>query len=161
MKCFTDPNWEIWLVCLECDAVSYQRAEHHLWTIHEIVHNIFKLWHKSHFIDQIKVNFLICGNLKSDITFDEVNVTSHFWNNMILCPKMGFWIYFEEQNRTWRSNNECLIKQEVHWTKICRGNLFAERNFRILRIDSETMTLSVESVNLVIDRTIEGFHWEV
>ena len=161
MECFSDPDREVWLICLERDAISDQGAKHHLWAVHEIVHHVFQFGHQSDFVDQVEVYLFIGCYLKPDITFDEKDVASHLWNDVILCPKMRFWINLEEQNRTWRSDNEGLIKQKIHGTEICSSDLLAEWYFWILGVDSKALTLSVEGIDLIIEWTVERFDGEV
>lgn len=45
MVCLSNPNWEVWLVCLESNTISDKWTKHHLRTVHEVEHHIFKLWH--------------------------------------------------------------------------------------------------------------------
>lgn len=66
------------LVGLECNTISNSRSEHHLRALHEIVHAILKLWHKCLFVDEIEINSLISNNLDSNITSNEIDLTSGF-----------------------------------------------------------------------------------
>ena len=66
------------LVGLECNTISNSRSEHHLRALHKVVHTILQLWHKCLFIDEIEVNSLISNNLDSNITSNEVDLTSCF-----------------------------------------------------------------------------------
>lgn len=66
------------LVGLECNTISNSRSEHHLRALHEVVHAILKLWHKCLFVDEIEVNSLISNNLDSNITSNEIDLTSGF-----------------------------------------------------------------------------------
>ena len=63
-------------------------------------------------MDQVEIDFIICGYLNSDITFDVIDETS-FLNHVVLSPNLYscFFIYlsFEEQYVAWASGNQSAI----------------------------------------------------
>ena len=44
-------NMESRLVSLECDAIAYLGAKHHLGALHEVVHDVLQSWLKSLLVD--------------------------------------------------------------------------------------------------------------
>jgi hypothetical protein len=79
-------NLNTWLVCFECNTVSNSCSEHHLRALHKVVHTIFKLWHKSLFINQIKIDSFISYHLDPDITSNEIDLPSGLRQDMIPLP---------------------------------------------------------------------------
>jgi hypothetical protein len=74
------------LVGLESETVSYSGTEHHLGALHKIVHTILKSWHESLLVDEIEIDSVIRGHLDPNVTFDEIDLTSHFLELVILFP---------------------------------------------------------------------------
>ena len=98
MVSFSDPNMEVGLISFECNTVPNHRTKHHLRAIHEVKHYIFKLRNQGLFVDHIKEYLFVSCYLESNVSFYEENVTSHFWNNMVLVPHFSFRMDFEKQN---------------------------------------------------------------
>lgn len=95
-------------------AKSFQWTKHHLCSLHEVVHNIFKLWHQCFLINDIEVNLIFTHNLNTDITFDEVNLTACVVKFIILMPVrlVAFFIeyFLEEENRTGGARDQGFVK---------------------------------------------------
>ena len=72
---FASMDREILFTCFVCDAVSDFAAEHHLITLHKVNHNILKLRHT--IVHLVEEDFIFRDDLDSDVTFDEVDETSH------------------------------------------------------------------------------------
>lgn len=66
-----------WLLILfVSNSIFDLRTKHHLITTHEVKHDVLQRWHEGLRINEIEVNLLICGNLNSLITFDEIDEAS-------------------------------------------------------------------------------------
>jgi len=76
---------EVLLSCFVGDAVLNCAAKHHLIALHEVIHRVLKGWLESFWIDQIKIDFIICGNLYSLVSFDKVDKSSNF-NCVVVNP---------------------------------------------------------------------------
>lgn len=59
-------------------TISDFGTEHHLITVHVVRHNIFQYGFEGVFVDQIEVDFVVRGNLNSDIALDIIDKTTHF-----------------------------------------------------------------------------------
>lgn len=84
------------LAGFKCDSKPYSCTKHHLRTRHEIIHAIFKCWQKRLFINQVKVNFLICRNLDSYVSSNEINIASQVFKLMVVGPVACFTVNLEE-----------------------------------------------------------------
>jgi hypothetical protein len=77
-------------------------------TAHVVEHDVFQGWFECIFVNKIKENFIVGGDLDSHITLDVINETSCF-NPMVQFPfllKSVFISYsFEEENFTGTSGN--------------------------------------------------------
>ena len=89
---------ETWLACLVADQELHELTYHHHGAVHKVVHHIFTGRHECLLIDQEEVNLLICDNLKPDVSLDEVDLTSHVLDLVVLLPLSAFWIDLEEQD---------------------------------------------------------------
>jgi hypothetical protein len=158
---FSLVNLKVWLVCFKSYAVQSSWAKHHLWALHKIVHDVFKNWNQFFRINRKKVNFLICYHLKSSVSLNIINLSSHFWNFVIFSPFSGIFINFKEKNWVWRSNNQSLIKEKIHWSKIWICNFFTLKLFWILRTDGKSMALSVKCIAIICIRAIKRFYRKI
>ena len=61
------------------DSVSHLRAKHHLIASHVVIHHILQHGHERVFINEIKVNELVRGNLDPDVSFDVENEAASFY----------------------------------------------------------------------------------
>ena len=52
------------------DAILDLWSNHHLDTVHEVIHHIVETWLQCLQVDDVKVNFLFCGNLDTNISLD-------------------------------------------------------------------------------------------
>lgn len=161
VKVFSRIHGKAWLICFIRYTIPNSWTKHELWTLHIVIHAIFKCGHKSFFIYFVEIYFFICGNLDSDISFDEINLTSHVVEFFILLPEVCFFIFFEKQNATGRSYNKSLIKEKIHCSQIWVGNLLDRALTRRKRIDSEAVSLTVESGTVLGNWWIEWFYWEI
>ena len=66
-------NFEAILTCLEGNTIEISRACHHLAATHEVVHTVFKSREQSFFINEVKIDYFVCGDLYSLVAFDIVN----------------------------------------------------------------------------------------
>jgi hypothetical protein len=93
---FSSVQIETWLIDLIRNSKSDFGSEHHLWTWHEIEHYILKLWLQCFLINKIEIDFFICGDLKSYVSFNEVNLPSDIIEPLILNPPIIlFFVLFE------------------------------------------------------------------
>ena len=86
MEILPSIDLESGLVGLERDTVSYFGTEHHLGALHKVVHAILKLWHECLLVDKIEIDSIVRGHLDPNVTFDKVNLASHFLKLVILFP---------------------------------------------------------------------------
>ena len=99
MVCPPHPYSEVKLILLKCDALTaalssknYPRA------FHEIQNDIFKLWFYRFLIYQVKVDLIVCRDIKSIIARYEENFTAHLRNHMVPIPLIGIRVDLEEKN---------------------------------------------------------------
>lgn len=155
---------EAFLVGLVSYAISNSPTKHALGTLHVVVHYVLKVWLKSFFVNQIEVDVVLSGNLDSDITSDEEDKTSDF-NGVILDPTTCFsdFIKFllEEKNKARRSDDQSLSIYENHLTEFIITHLFVSKSLQLIWIDSESLTLSIENIDLILFLTIEALLWEI
>ena len=107
-------NHESRLVLSISDAKSFQWTKHHLCSLHEVVHNIFKLWHQCFLIDDVEVNLILAHNLDADITLNEVDLTSRVVKLIILMPvrlvALFIEYFLEEENRAGWARNQSFVE---------------------------------------------------
>jgi hypothetical protein len=86
MEILPHVDLESGLVGLERNTVSYSGAKHHLGALHKVIHTILKSWHECLLVDQIEIDSVVRSNLDPNVTFDEIDLASHFLETMILFP---------------------------------------------------------------------------
>jgi len=64
------------LICLIRDSIFDLGAEHHLITSHEVSHDVFESWLESLWVNQVKVDLVISGDLDSFVTLNEEDESS-------------------------------------------------------------------------------------
>ena len=83
-------------------------------SLHEVVHNIFELWHQCFLIDDVEVNLIFTHNLDADITLNEVDLTSRVVKFIILMPvrlvALFIKYFLEEENRAGRTCNQGFVE---------------------------------------------------
>jgi len=97
---FPSVNVEGPLIGLVSNTILDFGTKHHLIASHEIVHDIFKRWLESLWVNQIEVDELVSGDLNPFISLDKINETSNF-KLVVLFPLLFVRIlfileYFEE-----------------------------------------------------------------
>lgn len=85
MLIFSCVDFEIFLVGLVGDTISDLAAKHHLITVHEVVHNVFKGWHESDWVNEVEKYLFIRRYLDSFVALYEVDETSVF-KRVIMFP---------------------------------------------------------------------------
>jgi len=111
-------NLEPRLVCFKGNSVEYSSTEHHLRARHKVIHAILKSWKKGFLVDYVEENSLISSHLDSNIASDEVNLSSHFLESVILLPEASLRIDFKEKNGAGRSHDQSLIEEQVHRAQV-------------------------------------------
>lgn len=91
-------NSEAWLVVFESDTVSDLSTEEHPGALHKVVHDILQNGLKRLLVDEVKVDFLISGDLESNVTSDEVDGSSGLGNIEVFKPLICLWILLVECN---------------------------------------------------------------
>lgn len=149
------------LTSLENYTRSNLWTEHHLRAVHVVIHHVLKSWLASFFVDYEKVNLFVSGDLDSNVSLDEINLTSHVWKSVIFSPESSLLINFEEKDGARGPDNESLLKQEVHGPHVIEWQLLKLALGRALSVDGEALPLPVESVDIVGDRTVKRLDREV
>ena len=85
MLIFSGVDFEIFLVSLVGDTISDLAAKHHLVTVHEVVHDVFKRWHESDWVNEVEKYLFIRRYLDSFVALNEEDETSVF-KRVILFP---------------------------------------------------------------------------
>ena len=101
MEIFTGVYLESRLVRFEGNSIPYKSTKHHLRAVHEVEHNILKLGHEGLFIDQVKVNFSVCGYLDPFVTSNEIDLSPHVFKPVVFLPLawlLSLFINAEEKN---------------------------------------------------------------
>ena len=161
MVIFPLVNGEAWLVCLESDTVPDLSTKKHPWALHKVVHDVLEFWHQSFLVDKVEVNLLISRNLEPNITFNEIDCTSCFWDVIILVPVVCFWVNLIQWYWTWWPGDECLVKQQKHVSQVIVGNLLTSPLGHVIWINCISVTLSVENVDLIHYSTVESLDGKV
>lgn len=119
MQVFPFVDLETFLVGLESDTVANIPSKHHLSAVHIVVHDIFKFWLQSLFINQVEEDLIISGDLQSLVSLD-VEYHASCMNDVILLPESStchiIYINFEEENITGASGNKGLSVNKEHLT---------------------------------------------
>ena len=98
MKVLPCVDLEAWLICFVGNTIADSGTKHHLGALHEVVHHVFKSWLKRLLIDEIEINFLIGCDLYSHVSANEIDLTSHLLELVILLPVACFFINFEKED---------------------------------------------------------------
>lgn len=77
MHVLSSKNIKTLLILLVRNAIANLAAKHHLVALCKIVHRILQFRHIRLLINKVKVNHLVGGDLDSNVTFDEVDETTH------------------------------------------------------------------------------------
>lgn len=96
------------LTDLDCDTKSNEGSEHHYGTAHVVIHYVFKFRLESFFIHNEKVNFFVCNDLNSYVSFNVENLTLYILL-VVLNPFICLNIFLEEQHGAWTSNHQSLF----------------------------------------------------
>ena len=155
MKLLPLIDTESFLTGLKHNAGSDLGTEHHLGAIHIVVHDILKSWLTCVLVDHEEVDFLVSSDLDSNIALDEIDFSAHIFESVVFYPEPCFFIDLEEENVARRPNNESFLKEQVHRAHVIKGQLFELALSRVGNIDGEALTLPIESVNTVGDRTVK------
>lgn len=125
MSVFTGIDREILLTGLVSDAVFDFTTKHHLVALHEVDHDILKLWRT--IADLVEENLLISNDLNPHVTLDKVNEASHWYvvehfPRFFLCQ--FFLDLFEEHDSRGRSSGQHGVIDQVHLPEIGIVTLF-------------------------------------
>ena len=156
------------LVCLVSDTVLNLGAKHHLTATHEVVHHIVKFGLEGLQIHAIEEDFVIGGDLYSNVSFDEVDESSDV-DAVILRPLLvvlGIGIvlifnYFEKQYLTRTPDNESLVIEKIHLAQILVCHLLKSIVIRVISLDGEGLSLSVEAVDHIFVGIVKTLIGEV
>ena len=85
MFVFSSVDVETTSVCLVGNTVSYLTSEDETRTLHVVVHYVFKHGSELFVVHEIEVNLFICGDVYTDVSFDEIEQT-FVLKLEILCP---------------------------------------------------------------------------
>lgn len=153
-------NLEGPLVCLITDTVFHFWSKHHVITAHVVEHDIFQSWFQGIFVNKIKENFFVGGDLDSHVTLDVINETSCF-DPMVQFPfllKSVFISYsLEKENFTGTSSNQSLPIDQEHLPKIHFCHSIQLVVPHIIRIDRQWLALSIEREDFFRNITVETF----
>ena len=98
MVVLTRPDSETGLAGFIGYTVSDCFTEHHYRTLRVIVHSVLELRPKSLRLDLVEVNNIVSANLNSNITSDEIDLSSGIFQLIILLPLICLRINLEEEN---------------------------------------------------------------
>lgn len=87
MKVLGTEDVEGLLAVLVGDTVLDFGTDHHLHTVHEIVHDVVQGRHERSLVDQVKIDLVICRNLNPNIAPDKVKETSD-WQGVVKIPHL-------------------------------------------------------------------------
>lgn len=65
-------DFEASLALFVAATISHFTSKDETCALHEIVHDVFQLWLEVLVVDQVEVDLLVCGDVYSDIAFDEI-----------------------------------------------------------------------------------------
>ena len=160
------------VVCLVSYSIFHPAAKHHLGAVHEILHDVFQLWHKCLFVNYVEEDLGVCGDLDPRVTFDIID-ESICVNLMVYHPFSVFCelinFNFEEQNLTGASDDERLLVDEIHVSQILFVDflkvvvllILVLRVFDNFHWDSERMALAIKGIDLIIVRVVVALLREV
>ena len=143
MVILTRPNSESRLASFICDTKTHCSTEHHHRALRIVVHDVLKIWQESLIVDHVEVNCLICHNLNSLVSSNEVDLTSHVVQGIVFLPEASLLIDSEEKDRARWSRDESCVKEEIHGTKIGFYDALPAA-LHCLGVDSDAIALSVE-----------------
>ena len=123
---------EVRLVCLEGHAESDFGSEHHNRALHVVVHDVFESWLEGFLADFVEINVFVGANLDSNVASDEVNLSSHLFQLVVLFPEMGLLVNLEEKNGTGGSDDERFVEKKVHVSKILISDLFKSECLNVI-----------------------------
>ena len=139
-------------------------------TLHEIIHDVFKLWHKLFVINQIKVYFIVRCDIDPDIAFDKVQHT-FVMKCFIVSPSVYTSSFIldslEEKHLRWTSNNQAGFFDKEHCSKILINNLlildlwFFVLDVVWIKVNTECLSLTVECIYLSLCSIPETLVWEI
>ena len=86
------------LVRLEGDSEADSGAEHHLRALHEVVHHVLQGGNERLLVDHVEVDQLVGCHLDSNISADEIDISSRVVEFMVLHPEPCLGVDFEEQD---------------------------------------------------------------
>ena len=79
-------NHEARLVRSIGHAKPFLGPEHHLSTLHKIIHHVFQARHQSFLINNVEVNLVCADNLHPNVAFDKVDLPSRVLKLIVLVP---------------------------------------------------------------------------
>jgi hypothetical protein len=148
MLVFGPKNIEGPLSILVSDAILHFRTNHHLDTVHEVIHHIVETWLQGLQVDDVEVHFLLGGYLDSYVTFD-VEQEATDGQGVVLNPLLlAFFVlfYFEKDDIAGGSGDQCLVFEEVHGTEVEICHFFQGVT---VGLRGDCLALSVDAVHFI------------
>lgn len=161
MIVLTSVDLEAWLVNLKRNTIADTSTKHQLRALHEVVHYVLQLRHEGLFVDEIKVDALSCSYLNSDVAFDKEDLTTEIVKCEVVGPQACFLIDFKEEDAVGASDDEGLIEDQIHISKVVRGDLFLRYVVWLSSCGSDELALPVKGMAGKGDRAVEGLDGEV
>jgi len=134
-----------------------------------VIHDVFKHWGKFFIVNEVEEYFIICCDIYSDVTFNEIKKT-FVLKFVVLSPVIliGFLVInsLEEQNVARTSANEAGFFDQKHGSEINITNLFdlSFNNLSIIvsiKFYSKRLSLSIESIDFMLGLVPKTFVWEI
>ena len=160
MNILSSENIKLILIGLVCYAILDLASKHHLAAVHEVVHYILEIGHKRLFIKEIEVDQVISGYLYSDVAFDEVYETSHFYFVVEhpLCDFMEYVVLLlEKQDFVGGSHDQSFPLKQHHLTEILIVDFLETVVVRFQSVNRKSSTITVETIDLLFVFVVKAF----
>jgi hypothetical protein len=136
---------------------------------HEVEHDVFQSRLECLWVNEVEVDLIISCNLYTLVSFDKVDKTSHVKLVVLLPENVGlggvvlvlFFNNFEKHDLTGRSGDKSFVINKIHLSEILISHLLKLGLLSVITTDDESLTLSVEGVDLIIVGVVETLVWEV
>jgi hypothetical protein len=156
------------LVLLVVNRVSVLSSNLQMSTLKEVVHNVFQLWFESLSIDCVEINQFFVSDLDvvvrisasfvvvnkapnlDSVVFDPFSDLFHFVPNLL-----------EKHDFIRAGRNQDLSVDKLHQAEILFGNPLIPIVFKVFWVDTECLSLSIETINPVFQVVMEAPHREV
>lgn len=158
-------NHQSYLTCFKAYCKAHLRAKGQLGTLHKVEHYVFKVRHESFLVDYVKVNFFEGCYLDPDVALLERYLSSHIVDCVVYLPRPNIFFFFffaiifyafgVKLNAVGTSHNQDLVVNHVHVAKVHVGHLLLKDVSGIIGVHVNTLALSEEGVELLIELTVE------